>query len=55
LPPPPPPAPPPPPKDQRRVNAASSLNTFFSESTLTILDSKICKESALHWIGFNFI
>jgi hypothetical protein len=32
--------------DLRIVNAMSSLNMFFSESTWAIFDAKICLESA---------
>jgi hypothetical protein len=34
--------------DFKIAYAASSLNTFFSESTWTIFNSKICLESAWH-------
>jgi hypothetical protein len=37
--------------DFKIANAASSLNTFFSESTWTIFDSKICLESVWHWLS----
>jgi hypothetical protein len=29
----------------------STLNTFFSKSTYTIFDTKICLESAWHWLS----
>jgi hypothetical protein len=37
--------------DLKILNAASSLNRFFLKSTKTIFDSKICLESAWHWLS----
>jgi hypothetical protein len=36
--------------DFKIANAGTSLNTFFSESTWTIFDSKICLQSTWHWL-----